>query len=334
MKLLRKILFPFNVLYYSVVYLRNKGYDLGVLKSKSYPLPVICVGNLSVGGTGKTPTIEFLISLLQSNYKVAVLSRGYGRQSKGFVLADASSSAQTIGDEPFQIAQKFPKITVAVDANRQRGIETLLALDSPPEAVLLDDAFQHRKVTPGLSILLTAYNHLYCDDIVLPAGNLRELRSGAQRAQIVIVTKCPTNLGHLEKQTIKKRLALQSGQQLFFSSIDYDEHIYSATEKLPLQTIKNKKYTLVTGIANAAPLVQYLESLGHEFEHLEFADHHEFSKQELRQISSKPLVLTTEKDVVRLQSLQHKALYFLPIKTNIDEHDVFENDIKNFINQS
>jgi tetraacyldisaccharide 4'-kinase len=129
-------------------------------------------------------------------------------------------------------------------------------------------------------------------------------------------------------------LALQSGQQLFFSSIDYDEHIYSATEKLPLQTIKNKKYTLVTGIANAAPLVQYLESLGHEFEHLEFADHHEFSKQELRQISSKPLVLTTEKDVVRLQSLQHKALYFLPIKTKIDEHDVFENDIKNFINQS
>jgi tetraacyldisaccharide 4'-kinase len=287
-----------------------------------------------VGGTGKTPTIEFLISLLQSNYKVAVLSRGYGRQSKGFVLADASSSAQTIGDEPFQIAQKFPKITVAVDANRQRGIETLLALDSPPEVVLLDDAFQHRKVTPGLSILLTTYNHLYCDDIVLPAGNLRELRSGAQRAQIVIVTKCPTNLGHLEKQTIKKRLALQSGQQLFFSSIDYDEHIYSATEKLPLQTIKNKKYTLVTGIANAAPLVQYLESLGHEFEHLEFADHHEFSKQELRQISSKPLVLTTEKDVVRLQSLQHKALYFLPIKTKIDEHDVFENDIKNFINQS
>ena len=225
MKLLRKILFPFNVLYYSVVYLRNRGYDLGVLKSKSYPLPVICVGNLSVGGTGKTPTIELLISLLQSNYKVAVLSRGYGRQSKGFVLVDALSSAKSIGDEPFQIAQKFPKITVAVDANRQRGIETLLALDSPPGIILLDDAFQHRKVTPGLSILLTAYDHLYCDDIVLPAGNLRELRSGAQRAQIVIVTKSPTNLGHLEKQTIKKRLALQSGQQLFFSSIDYDEHI-------------------------------------------------------------------------------------------------------------
>ncbi|MGB2023307.1 MAG: tetraacyldisaccharide 4'-kinase, partial [Flavobacteriaceae bacterium] len=146
MKLLRKILFPFNVLYYSVVYLRNRGYDIGVLKSKSYPLPVICVGNLSVGGTGKTPTIELLISLLQSNYKVAVLSRGYGRQSKGFVLADALSSAKSIGDEPFQIAQKFPKITVAVDANRQRGIETLLALDSPPEIILLDDAFQHRKV--------------------------------------------------------------------------------------------------------------------------------------------------------------------------------------------
>lgn len=331
MKLLRKILFPFNVLYYSVVYLRNRGYDLGVLKSKSYPLPVICVGNLSVGGTGKTPTIELLISLLQSNYKVAVLSRGYGRQSKGFVLVDALSSAKSIGDEPFQIAQKFPKITVAVDANRQRGIETLLALDSPPEIILLDDAFQHRKVTPGLSILLTAYDHLYCDDIVLPAGNLRELRSGAQRAQIVIVTKSPTNLGHLEKQTIKKRLALQSGQQLFFSFIDYDEHIYSSTEKLALQTIKNIKYTLVTGIANAAPLVQYLESLGHKFEHLEYADHHEFSTQELNKISSKSLVLTTEKDFSRLKILNHDALYYLPITTKIDDQDRFEDLVKAYI---
>ena len=331
MKLLRKILFPFNVLYYSVVYLRNRGYDLGILKSKSFPLPIICVGNLSVGGTGKTPTIELLISLLQSNYKVAVLSRGYGRKSKGFVLVDALSSAKSIGDEPFQIAQKFPKITVAVDANRQRGIETLLALNNPPEVVLLDDAFQHRKVTPGLSILLTAYDDLYCDDVVLPSGGLREQRSGAQRAQIIVVTKCPVDVTKQEKENIRKRLALRDGQQLFFSSIVYENNIYSLTEKKALKSVEHKKYTLVTGIANAAPLVQYLESLGHKFEHLEYADHHEFSTQELNKISSKSLVLTTEKDFSRLKILNHDALYYLPITTKIDNQDRFEDLLKAYI---
>lgn len=331
MKLLRKILFPFNVLYYCVVYLRNRGYDLGVLKSKSYPLPVICVGNLSVGGTGKTPTIELLISLLQSNYKVAVLSRGYGRQSKGFVLADALSSAKSIGDEPFQIAQKFPKITVAVDANRQRGIETLLALDNPPEVILLDDAFQHRKVSAGLSILLTAYDDLYCDDVVLPSGGLREQRSGVQRAQIIVVTKCPVDVTEQEKEIIRKRLALSVGQQLFFSSIVYENNIYSLTEIKALKSVEHKKYTLVSGIANAAPLVKYLESLGHKFEHLEYADHHEFSTQELNKISSKSLVLTTEKDFSRLKILNHDALYYLPITTKIDKQDSFEHLVKAYI---
>ena len=331
MKLLRKILFPFNALYYTVVFLRNKGYDLGVFKSKSYALPIICVGNLSVGGTGKTPMIELLIKRLQHNYKVAVLSRGYGRQSKGFVRANASSTAQILGDEPFQIAQKFPKITVAVDANRQRGIETLLAIDTPPELILLDDAFQHRKVTAGLSILLTAYDHLYCDDVVLPSGNLRESRSGAQRAQIVVVTKCPADITEQEKENIKKRLALSAKQQLFFSSIVYEDNIYSSTEKKPLKSLKQKQYTLVTGIANAAPLVQYLRSLGHKFEHFEFSDHHEFSTQELNKISSKSIVLTTEKDFSRLKALNHDALYYLPITTKMDKQDRFDHSVKEFI---
>ena len=331
MKLLRKILFPFNALYYTVVFLRNKGYDLGVFKSKSYALPIICVGNLSVGGTGKTPMIELLIKRLQLNYKVAVLSRGYGRQSKGFVRADASSTAQILGDEPYQIAQKFPKITVAVDANRQRGIETLLAIDTPPELILLDDAFQHRKVTAGLSILLTAYDHLYCDDVVLPSGNLRESRSGAQRAQIVVVTKCPADITEQEKEHIRKRLGLSAKQQLFFSSIVYEDNIYSSTEKKPLKSIEHKQYTLVTGIANAAPLVQYLRSLGHKFEHFEFSDHHEFSTQELNKISSKSMVLTTEKDFSRLKILNHDALYYLPITTKMDKQDRFEHSVKEFI---
>lgn len=331
MKLFRKILFPFNALYYTVVFLRNMGYDLGVFKSKSYPIPIICVGNLSVGGTGKTPMIELLIKRLQSNYKVAVLSRGYGRKSKGFVRADASSTAQILGDEPHQIAQKFPKITVAVDANRQRGIETLLALDTPPEIILLDDAFQHRKVSAGLSILLTAYDHLYCDDVVLPSGNLRESRSGVQRAQIVVVSKCPVDITEQEKEHIRKRLALSAKQQLFFSSIAYEDHMYSSTDKKPLKSLKQKQYTLVTGIANAKPLVQYLRSLSHEFEHLEFPDHHEFSKQELNKIRSKSIVLTTEKDFSRLKALNHDALYYLPIATKMDRQDRFEHSVEEFI---
>ena len=192
-----------------------------------------------MGGTGKTPTIELLISLLQSNYKVAVLSRGYGRQSKGFVLADALSSVKSIGDEPFQIAHKFPKITVAVDANRQRGIETLLALNNPPEVVLLDDAFQHRKVSPGLSILLTAYDDLYCDDVVLPSGGLREQRSGAQRAQIIVVTKCPVDVTEQEKENI------------LLKSINELNEKYKKVITLRLENYKNNQIAQKTGLSEA-----------------------------------------------------------------------------------
>ena len=197
--------------------------------------------------------------------------------------------------------------------------------------VLLDDAFQHRKVSPGLSILLTAYDDLYCDDVVLPSGGLREQRSGAQRAQIIMVTKCPVDVTEQEKENIRKRLALSVGQQLFFSSVVYDNNIYSLTEIKALKSVEHKKYTLVSGIANAVPLVQYLESLGHKFEHLEYADHHEFSTQELNKISSKSLVLTTEKDFSRLKILNHDALYYLPITTKIDDKDRFEDLVKAYI---
>jgi tetraacyldisaccharide 4'-kinase len=331
MKLLRKILVPFNALYYVVVVLRNTCYDLGVFKSKSYSVPIICVGNLSVGGTGKTPMIEVLIQMLKMNYHIAVLSRGYGRQSKGFVVADKSSTAKILGDEPFQISQKFPNIIVAVDANRQRGIEHLLQLDLSPDVILLDDAFQHRKVKPGLSVLLTAYDNLFCDDIVLPSGNLREPRLGAQRAQVVIVTKSPNDLNSIEKENIAQRLALNPNQKLFFSSIAYANEIVSKAKSLPIDELKTKKFTLVTGIANAKPLVDYLERLNLNFDHLEFVDHHEFSEKELKKISSKSFVLTTEKDFSRLQSLQHKALYYLPITTHVYNNSVLEKIVKEFI---
>jgi tetraacyldisaccharide 4'-kinase len=333
MKLLRKILVPLNPVYFLFVRLRNKAYDWGLFKSKSYDFPIICVGNLSMGGTGKTPMVEYLIRLLESTKTVAVLSRGYGRKSQGFVLADSNSNSNTLGDEPFQIKSKFPGVIVAVDNDRQHGIACLQALDHPPKIILLDDAFQHRRVQAGFSVLLTSYDDLYCDDIVLPAGNLREPRSGAERAQIVVVTKCPHNLSNAQKKVIQTRLKLNSNQQLFFSSIVYDDFIYSDQEKESIQTLKNKNFTLVTGIANATPMVDYLKHSGFKFKHLSFPDHHIFSKKELELIASKSFVLTTEKDASRLQSLKHKALYYLPITLELDAPEKFENELQNFIKE-
>jgi tetraacyldisaccharide 4'-kinase len=264
---------------------------------------------------------------------VAVLSRGYGRKSQGFVLADSKSNNNTLGDEPFQIKSKFPGVIVAVDNDRQHGITCLQALDHPPKIILLDDAFQHRRVQAGFSVLLTSYDDLYCDDIVLPAGDLREPRSGAERAQIVVVTKCPHNLSNAQKKVIQTRLKLNSNQQLFFSSIVYDDFIYSDQEKESIQTLKNKNFTLVTGIANATPMVDYLKHSGLKFEHLSFPDHHIFSKKELELIASKSFVLTTEKDASRLQSLKHKALYYLPITLELDAPEKFENELQNFIKE-
>ena len=324
MKLLRKILWPLNVLYFLVVWCRNRCYDFGILKSKSHDLPLICVGNLSVGGTGKTPMVEYLVQLFEPKFRVAILSRGYGRQSRGFQLADANSTAKTIGDEPFQMAQKFPNITVAVDANRQRGIEMLQTLNTPPELILLDDAFQHRSVTPKFSMVLTPYSDLYCDDLVLPAGNLREPRSGAKRAQMVVVTKCPDNLHPTEKQQIIERLDINPNQHLFFSSVAYSDTIISKTKQRPLVGLKTRKFTLVTGIANANPLVNHLVKLGLKFEHLEFPDHHDFSKKELSVIASKSMILTTEKDFSRLRFIPHEQLYYLPITIKIDTPENFE----------
>ena len=202
----RKILFPFSFLYFFIISLRNYFYDVGILKFFSFEIPIIVVGNLSVGGTGKTPMIEYLIRLLSENYKVATLSRGYKRKSKGFVLANAETDVLEIGDEPYQFLKKFPKIQVAVDANRKRGIENLLTQKNAPDIILLDDAYQHRKVKAGFYILLTAYEDFFFDDFILPVGNLREDKSGAKRADIVIVTKCPLAISIMEQEKIRNKI--------------------------------------------------------------------------------------------------------------------------------
>ena len=316
--LLRKILFPFAILYGFITSIRNFLFDNGILKSYSFDVPVIAVGNLSVGGTGKTPQIEYLIRLLSPEYKVATLSRGYKRQSEGFVLADSSSNAAILGDEPFQFYTKFKDIQVAVDADRKNGIEQLLSHTNKPEVILLDDAFQHRKVKAGFYILLTSYGDLYSNDFMLPTGNLRESRIGAKRANVIIVTKCPANLSLDEQNKIKSDLKLDSNQELYFSYIDYDDSIYSEDKTMKVSEIKNVDKLLLAGIAKPKPFFNHLQSKNDD--KLVFPDHHHFTEKELLKIKDKAqskIIITTEKDYVRLKgSIPNEQLFYLPIRSS------------------
>ena len=333
MNFLRKILFPLAFLYWLVTFIRNWLYDKGIFKSFSFDIPIIAVGNLSVGGTGKTPQIEYLIRLLSDNYKVAVLSRGYKRTTKGFILADENASASSIGDEPFQFYSKFPNIQVAVDANRKSGIENLLQLPNKPDVVLLDDAFQHRKVKAGFYILLTAYDDLFCDDYILPFGNLREPSSGKKRADMIIVTKCPKDLSEIAQQKIREKLKIK--QQVFFTSIQYDDYVFGNDSQLLVSEIQSESKVLVAGIAKPKLFFDFLKS--EKDDTLVFPDHHHFSQQDCEQILAKAngrKIITTEKDFVRLNGLLPKAqLFYLPIKstflnTNIDK------TIEDYVGQS
>ncbi|MES2574405.1 MAG: tetraacyldisaccharide 4'-kinase [Bacteroidota bacterium] len=347
MNLLRKILFPFAVLYGFITGIRNFLFDKGILQSYSFDVPVIAVGNLSVGGTGKTPQIEYLIRLLSPKYKVATLSRGYKRQSVGFVLADSTSNAAILGDEPFQFYTKFKNIQVAVDANRKNGIEQLLSQqetrgiaersEAKPNVILLDDAYQHRKVKAGFYILLTSYGDLYSDDFMLPTGNLRESRSGAKRANLVIVTKCPVSLSLDEQNRIKEKLKLDSNQQLYFSYIDYDESIYSEDQSIKVSEIKNSDKLLLAGIAKPEPFFAHLQSKNDE--KLVFPDHHHFTENDLLDIKNKAqddIIITTEKDFVRLKdSISSEQLYYLPIKSSfLSQGENFDKTILNYVGTS
>ncbi|MFD1601735.1 tetraacyldisaccharide 4'-kinase [Flavobacterium artemisiae] len=337
MNILRKILFPFAVLYGFITSIRNFLFDNGFLKSTSFDLPVIAVGNLSVGGTGKTPQIEYLIRLLSDKYKIATLSRGYKRKSDGFVLADENANAEILGDEPFQFYQKFPNVMVAVDANRTNGITQLLSQNEKPEIILLDDAYQHRKVKAGFYILLTSYDDLYADDFMLPTGNLRESRSGAERANIVVVTKCPNNLTEEQQAKIRLKLKLSCSQQIFFTFINYDEVIYGAAEKISVSEIKSESKILLAGIAKPKPFFDYLKNENDEC--LTFPDHHHFSDADLETIQNKAngkKIITTEKDYVRLKdSKLISQLYYLPIKSSFINHQQnFDATILEYVKKS
>lgn len=313
--LTRFLLLPFSWLYGLITLLRNLFYDAGIFNSYSFEPAVICVGNLNVGGTGKTPMIEYLARLLSEKWQVAILSRGYKRKTSGFRLASDVDNATTLGDEPFQFYKTMRgKVTIAVCADRAEGIRTILTSNPSIQVILLDDAFQHRRVKPLFSILLTELANLFHKDFVLPAGRLREWRSGAKRADVIVVTKCDS--AELQEQVAKELSVYQ--KPVFFSRIKY-----KTPQPFDGRREMGKEIVLVTGIANPKPLVDYLEKNYKIVRHFAFADHHSFQKEEIEMIQREATssILTTEKDFVRLVSPENKSLldesrwFYLPIES-------------------
>ncbi len=330
--MIKKILFwILSIPFLLVTSIRNFLYNIGVIKSHQFNIPIISIGNLDLGGSGKSPSIEYLVRLLSNNYKVAVLSRGYGRKSTGFILADSNSDAGIIGDEPMQYYRKFKNIIVSVDSNRVRGINKLIKLNSKPEIVLLDDAYQHRRVKPGMSILLTKFNDLYSEDNIFPLGNLRESKRNANRADVIIVTKCDKNINKDQKRHIIQKLNIGDNQKIYFSSIKYSKMVYDKESSKPLSEFKNIKFTLVTGIADSSHLINYLNDSGYNFNHILFKDHHDFSNSDIIKIDRNNLIITTEKDYVKLFTKITSSLYYLPIEFIIDNEVDFSKQILDYI---
>lgn len=328
MKLIKKIFLSIISIPFSIVTLiRNSLYDIGLYKSSEFNIPIISVGNLVLGGSGKTPTIEYLIRLLSKNYKIAVLSRGYGRKSNGFIIADSNSDANLIGDEPMQYFRKFKDIVVSVDSDRTRAINKLINLNLKLEIILLDDAYQHRKVKPKTSILLTEYSKIYSEDYIFPLGNLRESVANAKRADIILVTKCDKNINQNYKIKTIQKLNANKNQKIYFSSIKYSNMVYSKEDKKSIDDLKNRKFILVTGIANSSNMVNYLKDKGYDFNHLSFNDHHNYSDSDISDINANELVITTEKDYVKLYSRVTTKLFYLPIEFIIDNEEEFNNQI-------
>ena len=361
MNFLRLLLFPFAFLYGAVIFFRNLLYALGILPAKELETGVIVIGNLSVGGTGKSPMTEYLIRLLKDNFTLATLSRGYKRHTNGFIIADNNSTSFQIGDEPLQFKKKFSGVIVSVDENRKRGIKKLLSQFPELKIILLDDAFQHRSVKPGLSILLSDYGKMFYDDFLLPMGTLREWRSGKKRADILIVTKCPDTLSPVEKRIILKKINPEPHQHVFFSYIKYGEMVSvfaSPLRRSPLDSpespfgltpflsagrgspsdLPDKERgtaVLLTGISNPKPLENYLEKKIGTIIPIHYPDHHEYSIVEINNLAEKfksiasqnKIIITTEKDAMRLDKpglveiLGTLPVYYLPIEISFDEKE-------------
>lgn len=317
MKILSYILSPFSLPYWLFTYCRNKCFDWNILPQKIFPLPVISVGNITVGGTGKTPHVQYIVNLLQGK-RIASLSRGYKRKSKGFVLSGQNTSVDELGDEPFLLQQRFPSLHVAVCEKRVEGIEHLLIKFTDLQAIILDDAFQHRYVKPSLQILLVDYNRPLWNDFVFPAGYLREGRYAVSRADVVVVTKCPPEMKEYEAAVWLEKLG-KNGKPVFFSTMEYG-NVYEFSEKKPLeptQFFTQRKVCLVTGIAQPKPLETYVRSFGGTVRTHPYPDHYSYSESDvaqLKQLATHYNIVTTEKDVYKLaEILPDTPLYVVPI---------------------
>ena len=348
--MLKKIvLYPFAVLYGIIVSLRNALYDGNILKSTFFEVHTICVGNLAVGGTGKTPMVDYLITLLKTDFTIATLSRGYKRKTTGFLIANQNNNAEDIGDEPLLYKTKHPEIIVSVDANRVNGIQKLLQGNDAPNIILLDDAFQHRAVKCELNIVITEFSNLYINDTMMPAGFLREPKTGIRRADIVIVSKTPESYTSIEQRTLSKDLKLQAHQQLFFSWIKYGElqGFQNKTETIStLNDLFRYRIVLFTGIGNPHPLITYLKEYASDVTHVDFPDHHSYTLEDLSNIRNKldaytggnKIIVTTEKDAMRLRGndLEDTAnslpLYTIPIEIDFkDKTQEFNQTINNYV---
>ena len=350
---IHKGLLPFSWLYGIGVRFRNQLYDLGILKSRAFDVPVISVGNITVGGSGKTPHVEYLINLLKDNVQVAVLSRGYKRKSKGYVLADADTTMPMIGDEPYQMKKKFPKVHVAVDKNRVEGIDRLTTDEETcnTDVSLLDDAYQHRKVKPGINILLVDYHRLIIYDQLLPAGRLREPKQGKNRADIVIVTKCPKDLKPMEFRVLTKAMNLYPYQKLYFTTLNYKDlkPVYCG-DKRKLEDIKpEEKILLITGIASPRQIIYDLKPYSEHIVPMTFGDHHQFTKKDIQKINERfaempepKIAITTEKDNARLfgmeglsDELRHH-LFVLPVEIGfmLDQQEEFNQKIIGYVRKN
>lgn len=335
-KILQIILSPFSIIYWIIVFVRNLFFDIGIFHETKFNIPIINVGNITVGGTGKTPHVEYILRLFQTQYNIAVLSRGYGRNTKGYILAQDVDSPSTIGDEPFQLKSKFNDIHVAVCEKRVDGINQLQK-DVEPSLIVLDDAFQHRYVKPSCNILLVDYNRPIWNDFVFPSGRMRESRKGKKRADIIIVTKTPKILTINERENIKQKLGVNTSQKLFFSITKYSNIEPLFSRELPDCTI-NKIAIAVTGIAQPTHFINYLNTIFIEVIHFKFPDHHVFREQEINDIvlscksNDNIMVVTTEKDAVRLKKwkqLSEIPVFFIPIKSEIYGGDCLFDDYLN-----
>lgn len=336
----RWYLYPFSLLFHLITAVRNALYSWGIFSSTRFKTPIIGVGNLSVGGSGKSPMVMYLAELLSKNFRTGVLSRGYGRKTKGYGIVNYESTYKMVGDEAMQLFERFRnKFVIGVCEDRVYGARKIID-DMDLQVLLLDDSFQHRKIKPGFNILLTDYNDPYFKDFLLPAGNLRESRSGARRADLIVVTKCPEILTEEKRQYYLSRIKPKYYQKVFFSSINYDENVLNKRQMIPVQNLDYYEILLVTGIANPTLIEKELQRYCPRVTHLRYKDHHPFSIEDMQQIKEAydklgdyKIILTTEKDYVRLKTFDYlrEKLFYWPINVELDRPEEFREIILGYV---